>query len=145
MALVAWGPPVALGRPAPDQGCPVLNLDYSGAMEALQVVRVCLDVPAFQGRPLAAKRHLLVLDYLGQEFQFLVPLVAIRDQVTERLPFLVQAGHPAVQVVAVKDWGQVLQAHRELEDKVRALAAEAPSLQEPGVLALAVQQNHVVP
>lgn len=145
MALVAWGPPVALGRPAPDQGCPVLNLDYSGAMEALQVVRVCLEVPAFQGRPLAAKRHLLVLDYLGQEFQFLVALAAIRDQVTERPPLLVQAGHPAVPVLAVEAWCQGLQAQRGLEDKVRALAAAAPSLQAAAVLAVGAREVHVVP
>lgn len=145
LAPVAWGPPVALGRPALTQDCQVLSLDYSGAMEALQEVRVRLEVPAFQGRLLAVNRDLLVLDYLGQKCLFLAPLVAMPDQVTERLPWLVQVGHRTVPQVAVEAWGQELQAHRELEDKVRALAAEAPPLQAPGVLALAVQENHAVP
>lgn len=143
MALVAWGPPVALGRPAPAQDFPALNLDYSGAMEALQEARVRLEVPAFQGHPLTAKRELLVLDYLEPEFQLLAPLVAMSDQVMERLPLLVQAGHPAVPVPAVAAWCQGLQAHRELEDKVRALASEAPPLQAAAVLAVGPPEGHI--
>lgn len=107
---------MALGLPALAQDCQVLSLDYSRAMEALQGVRVRLEVPAFQGRPLAANRDLLVLDYLGQECPFLAPLVVMPVQVTERLPWVVQVGQPMVPEVAVEAWGQELQAHQELED-----------------------------
>lgn len=99
---------MALGLPALVQDCQVLSLDYSGAMEAPQEVRVRLEVPAFQGRLLAVKRDLLVLDYLGQKCLFLAPLVAMPDQEQEDAPLRSFRGHLQNRHLAagVEVWGR---------------------------------------
>lgn len=76
------------------------------------------------------------LDLLGQLVLVQVPVGRLL-----RAP----AAQPTVRVVQVGAWGQVHPAYLQVDPEIWVAAPQVVLLQAPGVLALAVRENHVVP